>query len=129
MPDGRKEMTMNKEKEEQNGYYEEQIEIRVYAAVAGFTHLAEEVFTEDERNRIIEALENFLCVGNEEGAVFLLYSMFLASKITNIANAVLDVIKIGEENPEVYASFMEGFFDTTDIDEYLVDSWIATEEE
>ena len=101
----------------------------VFAAVSGFVQLAEEVFDPGERNEILNSLERLEYEGDGDAALDLLYGMLLAAGLKEHAKSVLDAIHFGEEYQIAYMSFMEEFFESDDIDEYLVTSWLMAEEE
>ena len=126
--------------ETQNDFYENEMEKlfeeieneiapKVCDAVSGFVYLAEEVLSVTERNRILELLERLEYEGDGEAALDLLYGMLLAAGLKEHAKSVLDAIHFGEEYQIAYMSFMEEFFESDDIDEYLVTSWLMAEGE
>ena len=118
-----------KESETQNDFYENEIAPKVCDAVSGFVYLAEEVLSVTERNRVLEFLERLEYEGDGEAALDLLYGMLLAAGLKEHAKSVLDAIHFGEEYQIAYMSFMEEFFESDDIDEYLVTSWLMAEGE
>ena len=118
-----------KESETQNDFYENEIAPKVCDAVSGFVYLAEEVLSVTERNRVLEFLERLEYEGDGDAALDLLYGMLLAAGLKEHAKSVLDAIHFGEEYQIAYMSFMEEFFESDDIDEYLVTSWLMAEGE
>lgn len=82
-----------------------------------------------ERNRVLEFLERLEYEGDGDAALDLLYGMLLAAGLKEHAKSVLDAIHFGEEYQIAYMSFMEEFFESDDIDEYLVTSWLMAEGE
>lgn len=107
----------------------DEIRPMVFAAVSGFVQLAEEVFDPGERNEILNSLERLEGMDDGRPAMELLYAMFLASKLKVSAEAVHEVMQIAGYFPELCEMFMEEFFESDDIDEYLVTSWLMADGE
>lgn len=96
----------------------------VYLAVAGFVQIAENTLTPEDRCMVIESLDEMRLAEGEIPALKMLYTMFAVAGLRVSAAAMKEAMEIVREFPECYELFMDEFFDSDEIDDYVMESWL-----